>query len=95
MEVNGVLAEVSIEFFTLLGSGTAPLTVSMNISNYIRAKVVTYRVDYEGDGTFDLEVPTLEYRIRREEIFEGATIPISYYVHFTKSYDVFWRLQRF
>jgi len=50
----------SIALNTEVDSGIAPLTVNFTFENRTRKKLVAYRVDYEGDGTFDPEVPSLE-----------------------------------
>lgn len=51
---------------TVVGSGIASLlpatqlTVHFKVEDRTRRTLVNYRVDYEGDGTFDLEVPSLD-----------------------------------
>jgi hypothetical protein len=51
---------------TVVGSGIASqnpatqLKVEFTIENRTKKALVNYRVDYEGDGTFDLEAPALK-----------------------------------
>jgi len=36
-----------------------------------------------------------KYRIRREQVFEGQTRTITYYIYFTKNRDGIWQIEQF